>query len=76
MTTQELKTSFENLYQASAEAIYFFLGRGYKWAMAHYLSPIATQHFLITSKDGSDVTMSQIYQNPGWSTTANTGAQN
>jgi Galactokinase len=27
MTTQELKTSFENLYQASAEAIYFSPGR-------------------------------------------------
>ncbi|MDP4201500.1 MAG: RagB/SusD family nutrient uptake outer membrane protein [Bacteroidota bacterium] len=49
---------------------------GYKWAMAHYLSPIAIQHFLITSKDGSDVTTSPIYQNPGWSTTANTGALN
>lgn len=49
---------------------------GYKWAMAHYLSPIAIQHFLITSKDGSDVTTSPIYQNPGWSTAANTGAQN
>ncbi len=49
---------------------------GYKWAMAHYLSPIATQHFLITSKDGSDISTSPIYQNPGWSTTANTGAQN
>ncbi|MDP4292079.1 MAG: galactokinase family protein, partial [Bacteroidota bacterium] len=27
MTTQELKTSFENLYHASAEAIYFSPGR-------------------------------------------------
>jgi len=49
---------------------------GYKWAMAHYLSPIATQHFLITSKDGKDVSTSPIYQNPGWSTTPNTGALN
>ena len=49
---------------------------GYKWAMAHYLSPIATQHFLITSTDGADVSTSPIYQNPGWSTTPNTGALN
>jgi SusD family. len=49
---------------------------GYKWAMAHYLSPIATQHFMITSTNGTDVTTSPIYQNPGWSTSANTGAQN
>ena len=44
---------------------------GYRWAMAHYLNPIATQHFLITSSDGQDVSTSPIYQNPGWPTTAN-----
>ena len=43
---------------------------GYRWAMAHYLHPIALQHFLITSKD-NDVTTSPIYQNPGWPTQAN-----
>jgi len=45
---------------------------GYKWAMAHYLSPIASQHFLITANDGKDASTSPIYQNPGWSTTPNT----
>jgi SusD family. len=45
---------------------------GYRWNMAHYLSPIAAQHFLITSKDGKDASTSPIYQNPGWSTTPNT----
>ncbi len=45
MTTQELKTSFEDLYQAFAAAIYFFLGSGYKWAMAHYLNPICYPAF-------------------------------
>ena len=48
---------------------------GYKWAMAHYLQPIATSNFLITSKN-NDVTTSPIYQNPGWLVTANSGAQN
>lgn len=46
---------------------------GYKWAMAHYLCPIAIQHFLITSTDGKDISTSPIYQNPGWPTTPNVG---
>lgn len=46
---------------------------GYKWLMAHYLQPIALQHFLITSQK-NDVQTSPIYQNPGWPTTANQGA--
>jgi len=44
---------------------------GYRWTMAHYLNPIAAEHFLITS-EGDDVTTSPIYQNPGWSANANT----
>lgn len=49
---------------------------GFKWAMAHYLSPIAIQNFLNTSADGSDVGTSPIYQNPGWPTSPNQGAEN
>ena len=45
---------------------------GYRWTMAHYLDPIAMQHFLITSED-NDVTTSPIYQNPGWPIEANAG---
>ena len=45
---------------------------GYEWTMAHYLNPIAAQHFLISSTDGTDASTSPIYQNPGWSTSANT----
>ncbi|RYF25476.1 MAG: RagB/SusD family nutrient uptake outer membrane protein [Flavobacteriales bacterium] len=41
--------------------------KGARWMMAHYLSPIATQHFNITSV-GGDISTSPIYQNPGWST--------
>lgn len=47
---------------------------GYKWAMAHYLDPIAIQHFIITTSDGKDLNKSKIYQNPGWPMTANDGA--
>lgn len=38
---------------------------GTRWTMAHYLSPIAVQHFTITSTNG-DYSTSPIYQNPGW----------
>lgn len=44
---------------------------GCKWAMAHYLYPIAVQHFLITGSADS----SPIYQNPGWGVEAGTGAK-
>ncbi|MCF1192320.1 RagB/SusD family nutrient uptake outer membrane protein [Mangrovimonas sp. AS39] len=39
---------------------------GYEWTMAHYLEPIAAEHFLITGGPTS-----VIYQNPGWSTSPN-----
>ncbi len=45
---------------------------GYRWNMAHYLDPIAVQHFLITG-DGV-VSKSTLYQNPYWPTTAGEGA--
>ncbi len=38
---------------------------GYIWNMAHYLSPIAIEHFLITSRN-NDLSTSTLYQNPGW----------
>jgi hypothetical protein len=47
---------------------------GYRWALAHYLEPVALQHFLITSKD-NDISTSPIYQNPGWSTVVGEGAK-
>ncbi|QNE41957.1 RagB/SusD family nutrient uptake outer membrane protein (plasmid) [Hymenobacter sp. NBH84] len=47
---------------------------GYRWAYAHYLDPIAVQHFLITSSN-SDANSSVIYQNPGWPLEANVGAR-
>lgn len=48
---------------------------GYSWIAAHYLSPIAANHFTITSESGSP-SSSTIYQNPGWPRTANQGATN
>lgn len=46
---------------------------GYRWNMAHYLSPIAIEHFLITSEN-NDISSSPIYQNPGWPLNAGVGA--
>lgn len=46
---------------------------GYNWHLAHYLSPIAIQHFLITSSN-PDYSDSPIYQNPYWSTVAGESA--
>ncbi len=56
-------------YEKTATSLAY---NGFKWHMAHYLNPIAAQHFLITS-EGTDVKTSPIYQNPGWSPAANTG---
>lgn len=47
---------------------------GYKWKMAHYLSPIATKHFQLTSP-GGEYEKSVIYQNPGWSREPNSVAK-
>lgn len=49
---------------------------GYGWHMAHYLSPIAMQHFMITStEDAENYTDSPIYQNPYWPVKANNPAE-
>jgi hypothetical protein len=48
---------------------------GYRWNMAHYLRPVAIQHFLITSID-NDMTTSPLYQNPGWPMVASEGPIN
>ncbi|WP_156307467.1 RagB/SusD family nutrient uptake outer membrane protein [Sphingobacterium endophyticum] len=46
---------------------------GYRWTEAHYLSPIAFNHFSITSPDGT-AQNSSLYQNPGWPLVADQGA--
>lgn len=46
---------------------------GTKWNMAHYLSPIAIQHFTITATNSSDLSTSPVYQNPNWPLQAGLG---
>lgn len=52
-----------------------FYETGYTWHMAHYLSPIAVEHFLLSSPDGVSIDDSPIYQNPWWGTVSSTPAQ-
>jgi len=57
-------------YEKNPNHIYY---NGLRWAMGHYLSPIAVKHFVIASPT-NDVVGSVVYQNPDWPTTAGQGA--
>lgn len=48
---------------------------GFIWKMAHYLSPIRIDQFLITSTDGHSIETSPIYQNPYWPSVADEAAE-
>ncbi len=56
------KSKYLRPYQIRTSNNKFY--NGYNWTDAHYLSPIAFRHFLLTS-DG-DPQNSVIYQNPYW----------
>ncbi len=48
---------------------------GYTWRLAHYLSPIMINQFLVTSENGTDVSSSPLYQNPYWPLVADKPAE-
>ena len=48
--------------------------KGFKFTPAHYLEPISVDVFRQTAVDKSDFTTAVVYQNPGWSYQASTGA--
>ncbi len=48
---------------------------GFTWHMAHYLSPIMINQFLLTADDGKTIEMSPLYQNPYWPTVADQPAE-
>ena len=58
-------------YQVASTGLYY---NGLNFCQAHYLSPIAESHFLITASDGETTSTSPIYQNPGWPIKANESA--
>ncbi|MCC8188717.1 MAG: RagB/SusD family nutrient uptake outer membrane protein [Bacteroides sp.] len=66
------KSLYIRPYQVSTGNDFY---NGLFFIQAHYLSPIAVKHFLITASDGETISTSPIYQNPGWSTVAQEGAQ-
>lgn len=60
-------------YQIVKENNRFY--NGYKWHLAHYLSAIPMDNFIITSSNGGDMSTSPIYQNPGWPKEAQKGPE-
>ncbi|WP_455673887.1 RagB/SusD family nutrient uptake outer membrane protein [Phocaeicola sp.] len=55
-------SSYLRPYQIAKTLAY----EGYTWHLAHYLEPIAIQHFKITATDQEGYSDSPIYQNPYW----------
>ena len=58
------------IHQIAPNNLYF---NGYSFTEAHYLDPIAAEHFLIASPDGKSPEDSPIYQNFGWPLEGGTG---
>lgn len=48
---------------------------GLTWHMAYYLSPVNVKEFLLTSMDGATKETSPMYQNPYWTTDADSPAE-
>ena len=65
--------SYLSMFRVTNESQYY--NSGMCWHMAHYLSPIAVNHFLESSADGVSIETSPIYQNPYWGTVNGVGAQ-
>lgn len=63
-----------SMYRVTRESQYY--NSGMTWHMAHYLSPIAVDHFLESSEDGVNIESSPIYQNPYWQVVSSSPALN
>lgn len=48
---------------------------GFTWALGQYLYPIPVVEFLLTATDHASVDQSPLYQNPYWTTTPDTPAE-
>ncbi|MDO4165058.1 MAG: RagB/SusD family nutrient uptake outer membrane protein [Bacteroides sp.] len=48
---------------------------GYTWHMAHYLYPLPIEEFQLTATDYATPSLSTLYQNPYWPTTADSYAE-
>lgn len=65
-------SKYLRVYQYNKESLGY---NGYNWHMAHYLEPIAIQHFKITATDQEGYSDSPVYQNPYWSLRPDTPAE-
>lgn len=65
-------SSYIRPYQITQNGNNFY--DGLFFCEAHYLDPIAVEHFLISSPDGETISQSPIYQNPGWPIEGGAGA--
>ncbi|PTN08018.1 putative outer membrane starch-binding protein [Mangrovibacterium marinum] len=61
-------SDYLRIHQISPNNFYY---NGYNFTEAHYLNPIAAEHFIISSPDGQTPEDSPIYQNPGWTLEGN-----
>lgn len=68
--SSRLESKYIRPYRANSGNLAY---KGYSWNQHKYLNPIATTHFRLTTIQigSSDYSTSVIYQNPGWTTVAN-----
>lgn len=66
------KSEYVRPYQINPKQVGY---EGFTWHMAHYLSPLPVNQFLVTAPDGQTIEDSPLYQNPYWPTTADMPAE-
>lgn len=66
------KSEYVRPYQINPKQVGY---EGFTWHMAHYLSPLPINQFLVTAPDGQTIEDSPLYQNPYWPTTADMPAE-
>lgn len=66
------KSEYVRPYQKNTKQVGY---DGFHWHMAHYLTPLPINQFLVTASDGQTIGDSPLYQNPYWPTTADMPAE-
>ena len=66
------KSEYLRPYQKNAKQNGY---NGLTWKMAHYLSPVMVNQFLLTAPDGKTISTSPIYQNAYWPVEADQPAE-
>ena len=66
------KSEYVRPYQKNTKQVGY---DGFHRHMAHYLTPLPINQFLVTASDGQTIDDSPLYQNPYWPTTADMPAE-